>query len=138
MESAQISYGKYSTTNPTLSVAKLDQEQDVWAIAVTKESWKCYFCGSLRCHSRSNCHARNKTCNKCGKVGHFVKVCKSSPLNAAIQTSVSNLASVTYPTLAAVSSAIPLGLYKAIIKTKINGHYYGEIKPDPDTTFSTL
>ena len=27
---------------------------------------------------RSNCPARNATCNKCGKVGHFHAVCRSS------------------------------------------------------------
>ena len=75
LEFDQITSEKYSTTNPTLSVAKLDQEQDVFAIVVTKESWKCYFCGSLKRHLRSNCPARDETCNKCGKVGRFVKVC---------------------------------------------------------------
>ena len=37
---------------------------------------KCYFCGDKR-HPRINCPAKTSTCNKCGKNGHFAKVCRS-------------------------------------------------------------
>ena len=35
---------------------------------------KCFFCG-LRRHPRSKCPAKDSSCNKCGKVGHYAKVC---------------------------------------------------------------
>ena len=39
---------------------------------------KCYFCGGrLHVGGRSNCPAKDKICNLCGKVGHFQKVCLS-------------------------------------------------------------
>ncbi|KAI0988807.1 hypothetical protein GJ496_000523 [Pomphorhynchus laevis] len=38
----------------------------------------CFFCGR-GWHVRSACPARNSTCNGCGKVGHFSKVCRSKP-----------------------------------------------------------
>ena len=37
---------------------------------------KCFFCGYRR-HPRIKCPAREATCNKCSKRGHFSKVCKS-------------------------------------------------------------
>lgn len=39
---------------------------------------KCFFCGGL-CHPRSTCPAREATCNKCFKKGHFARVCRSKP-----------------------------------------------------------
>ncbi len=37
----------------------------------------CFFCGGAR-HSRSMCPARDAACNKCGKKGHYSKVCNSA------------------------------------------------------------
>lgn len=37
---------------------------------------KCYFCGGTR-HPRTNCPAKDKVCNNCGKIGHFQNVCQS-------------------------------------------------------------
>ena len=36
----------------------------------------CYFCGSSL-HPRRNCPAKDSVCNKCGKKGHWSKVCRS-------------------------------------------------------------
>ncbi|KAK4308721.1 hypothetical protein Pmani_019584 [Petrolisthes manimaculis] len=36
----------------------------------------CYFCGNSK-HPRVRCPARNVSCLKCGKKGHFAKVCKT-------------------------------------------------------------
>ena len=37
---------------------------------------KCFFCGYQR-HPHSKCPARDATCSKCRKKGHFQKVCRS-------------------------------------------------------------
>ena len=41
----------------------------------------CYFCGEGYPHKsgRKSCPAADKTCHKCGKIGHFGRVCKSQP-----------------------------------------------------------
>ena len=38
----------------------------------------CFFCG-LKRHPRAACPARNSTCEKCGKAGHWRRVCRSKP-----------------------------------------------------------
>ena len=37
----------------------------------------CFRCGKDPSHSRERCPARNSTCNKCSKVGHWAKVCRN-------------------------------------------------------------
>lgn len=37
----------------------------------------CLRCGKTPGHSRDNCPAKAQTCNKCGKVGHFSRVCRT-------------------------------------------------------------
>ena len=69
----------------------------------------CFFCGQSR-HPRSSCPARESVCNKCGKKGHFGKVCKSSAsLSAAL------------PLLATVTAGAPSCLRHTILKAHING-----------------
>ena len=42
----------------------------------------CHFCGGTR-HRREECPARDQKCNRCSKVGHWGKVCRSNaPPNA--------------------------------------------------------
>lgn len=45
---------------------------DVCAVTVKR----CYFCGSPY-HQRRNCPAKDATCRKCNKLGHFARVCRS-------------------------------------------------------------
>ena len=40
---------------------------------------QCGYCGKLPAHSRSSCSARDATCRRCGKRGHFEAVCRSEP-----------------------------------------------------------
>ena len=42
-----------------------------------KGSKLCSWCGSNTSHERSRCPANNNRCLKCGKLGHFKKVCRS-------------------------------------------------------------
>ena len=43
-----------------------------------KKSGKCENCGGYALH-RNPCPARGKSCNACGKIGHFAHVCRSKP-----------------------------------------------------------
>ena len=47
------------------------------AAAVNKPGDSCFFCGKAR-HHQSRCPAKDSTCNKCGKKGHWSIACKSS------------------------------------------------------------
>ena len=61
----------------------------------------CYFCGNHH-HPRSKCPARDIDCNKCGKKGHFSKVCKSAK---SVNNSTGTMASTIFqPTLASIIS----------------------------------
>ena len=52
---------------------------------------KCFCCGLLGHKAKDpSCPARGKACNKCGKSGHFGRVCKSS-LNLSTQKSHSSV-----------------------------------------------
>ena len=51
--------------------------------AVTKP-FKCRFCGSSHDKGKQFCKAAGTTCDKCSKVGHFAKVCRSgTPQNSS-------------------------------------------------------
>lgn len=39
----------------------------------------CNWCGGQQTHSRDRCPARGKLCNKCGKINHFARACRSVP-----------------------------------------------------------
>ena len=71
---------------------------------------RCYFCGGA-IHPRNVCKARNATCNKCGKVGHFAKVCRSAALSRrdVEPTSASLLATLYSSPLIGVSCAVVVG-----------------------------
>jgi hypothetical protein len=53
------------------------QAQVAAAYNSTTSKNKCFFCGNSY-HPRHKCPARDVECNKCGKKGHFSKVCLSS------------------------------------------------------------
>uniref|UniRef100_A0A2C9LBJ4 CCHC-type domain-containing protein n=1 Tax=Biomphalaria glabrata TaxID=6526 RepID=A0A2C9LBJ4_BIOGL len=63
---------------------------------------KCYFCGRVK-HPRSQCPAREVTCNQCFKKGHFQRVCKSRS-----------------STVSAIATVQPLNLNKSTIPICIN------------------
>ena len=102
--------------------------------AITRQFNKnCYFCGGNR-HDRRRCPTKDSICNKCGKEGHFAKVCQSAPKssdnstsasilttnNSENQTLASSQAFQLYPTLASMTSAAAGNLQKAVVTIGIN------------------
>ncbi|KAL7630179.1 UNVERIFIED_CONTAM: hypothetical protein RMT77_019682 [Armadillidium vulgare] len=67
---------------------------------------QCYFCGGDR-HSRSACPARNSTCRKCRKLGHYARVCRRKTGNAVSAFSV--------------LACVPDVLKKSFIDVTLNG-----------------
>ena len=61
-----------SVKSPEVSVCSLN------TTSRPSSCWKCFGCGSTFQHSRSTCPAYKANCNRCGKLGHFSKVCRSS------------------------------------------------------------
>ena len=70
----------------------------------------CYFCGNVL-HPRNSCPARDVNCRKCGKQGHFSKVCMSKNATSA----------AVYDVCASLQPVFQNGLQKAITKAKIGG-----------------
>lgn len=91
----------------------VEEASPVMAAAGTK----CFFCGYSR-HPRSKCPAREATCHKCQKKGHFAKVCRATVSAVA---SASTTPSDHMTLAAATSAASPGVLAKAIAKVSLNG-----------------
>ncbi|XP_054259818.1 uncharacterized protein LOC128984513 [Macrosteles quadrilineatus] len=51
----------------------LQQKEEATVSAIKNVDGKCYFCGHDR-HSRDCCPAREATCGKCNKTGHYARV----------------------------------------------------------------
>ena len=104
-----------SAPSTLTSKSEIESEDTIAALSGAK----CYFCG-YRKHPRHKCPAREATCRRCQKKGHFAKVCKSQP--ASNQAEHGGTAASMYPTLAAVSSSsTPPTLLKSSTKVAING-----------------
>ena len=48
----------------------------------------CFRCGKNPSQSRERCPARNSTCNKCSKIGHWAKMCRTKVLQKYLKTAV--------------------------------------------------
>ncbi|XP_076033649.1 uncharacterized protein LOC143020786 [Oratosquilla oratoria] len=83
---------------------------------------RCYFCGGLR-HKRITCPARNATCNKCGKQGHFARVCMSKVPTPSGKTPTATMFDSSQPSVLATISGttFPQSLHLAATSTTING-----------------
>jgi hypothetical protein len=113
LEMAQQHSNSYSRADTTTVAALQTNDAPPTALAedapergnLNTASSACYFCGRSR-HPRSKCPAKDATCNKCSKTGHFSKVCRSTKMVTAAANHT--------PTLATISAASPTSLAKAI------------------------
>ena len=104
----------FSAATDNLEVTKPSPTDDTQAAVATvrvQKNSKCFLCGNNR-HPRIVCSARESLCSKCGKKGHFAKVCRSST-SAAVTTDS--------PVLATALAASLDSLSKAVMKISIDG-----------------
>ena len=78
-------------------------------ITIAAAKIKCYFC-SLCKHTCSSCPAWNSRCHRCGKQGHFLKVCWSTPSQKIHLAATISLSTVS-----------PKCLSKTIVPARVNG-----------------
>ena len=83
-------------------------------VASTTRTAKCFFCGNGP-HSRSICPAREAVCNKCKKMGHYQRVCRSS---ASINNGIKQSAFIT---LAASKYAAGDSLHSSCVDISVEG-----------------
>ena len=65
------------------------------SVAATKRT-TCLYCGGAPHKTRSTCPAKNSTCAKCQKPGHWAKVCLSSKPSHSLAQRKNKAAAVTY------------------------------------------
>ncbi|XP_064077645.1 uncharacterized protein LOC135195313 [Macrobrachium nipponense] len=101
---------------PTKEEAERSSPGDSAVAAAYLSKRKCYFCGNaLHSTGRVSCPARTVKRNKCGKTGHFAKVCKS-------KASGSTTAALYNPTLLTIAATYPKNLSHAATNITVNGH----------------
>ncbi|GFY23919.1 putative retrovirus-related pol polyprotein from transposon opus [Trichonephila clavipes] len=119
LESSEVHAASYMGNSfPVQSTAMETEDFSEETVATSassssfSRSQKCFFCGN-DFHSRTLCPARDVTCRKCGKKGHYQRVCKSRHgRNSSNVVASSN-------TLAAISGSTHC-LQKSIIKALVN------------------
>ena len=112
---------KYSVTEQTLGFsnrppASVKEQtlrgpvpEDDAPLAGTFTAKRCYFCGNS-IHNRRNCPVRNCVCDKCGKKGHYAKVCR---LKAP------TVGSLFSPSLCVTVASCPNSLKQASVKVSV-------------------
>ncbi|GFV97258.1 putative retrovirus-related pol polyprotein from transposon opus [Trichonephila clavipes] len=120
LESAEVHAASYMGSSfPVQSAAMKTEDFSEETVATSaasssssSRSQKCFFYGN-DLHSRTLCPARDVTFRKCGKKGHYQRVCKSRPgRNSSNVVASSN-------TLAAILGSTHC-LQKSIIKALVN------------------
>ena len=119
--SLQIPHGTVAASVDSSDLGKTQEdvtyESPNIAASSSTVAEKCYFCGFFK-HLRTKCPARDATCHKCQKKGHFAKVCRS----ISAPTKRISAASDSYShSLAAVVAAAPSSLSPAVTKVLVNG-----------------
>ena len=82
------------------------------------QNQKCFHCGGAR-HPRSKCPARDSTCMKCKKIGHWIKVCRSQK-NSDGNNNVQN--KTTASSVLASMGDYPEKLRKSALVVTINNY----------------
>ena len=92
--------------NEVLEDKNTSTGQTLYAASHSKTR-KCFYCGAPY-HNRSRCPARNADCNRCGKKGHFAKVClsKKTPPPNAVASLTDSLIASTVGALACLDFAV--------------------------------
>ena len=97
---------------------------------------QCYFCGdALHTGGRKQCPAKDKRCHKCGKVGHFQKVCQSKErklFSSSASTSLSvdkqgTLSTDQTPFLLSILAGAPSSLKGNVFPCSLNGLLFGSL-----------
>lgn len=128
LEQAEIQANTYttSTSEQFIQMAALPQPAETSSILFDNDhnqlteiqlstvKKRCFFCGGM-VHPRLRCPAKDATCNKCRKTGHFARVCRSGQ-SQPVKFSVNTAA------LASVSSPFYQELAPSTIKVTINEH----------------
>ena len=145
LEAAQIQSASYQTPSPMYNVnavsadhtspASSDYQQPTSASVSSrrpKNYQRCNCCGynSHDPTDRSKCPAKDEVCHKCGKVGHFIKVCRSQ------KKSSSAAAAAFVPTLGSVvASSQPLRDKSKTVVTLKGDDFNGLVDTGSDLTF---
>ena len=114
LDTAQKNSESYTSSGPPSNDPEGNPESTLAAVTGPK----CYFCGYSK-HPHHKCPAKDATCKRCQKRGHFAKVCRSNP--AGSQLEQGSAGASVYPTLAAVPSSTPPTLLKSSSKVTIDG-----------------
>lgn len=115
LESARNNMLSYTneTTDRQVSAVETDESSCI----ASNSKAKCYFCGFDK-HVRSRCPAKDQTCNRCNKKGHFARVCRYKPVASVISSSETG-SNDNLPKLCTVVSAS--AYTKSIVSIAING-----------------
>ena len=68
-----------TATTPEAETHRIQRRKQRTSAARDKQSTRssCFKCGNEPYHPKAECPAHEATCHRCGKRGHFMKVCKS-------------------------------------------------------------
>ena len=97
---------------------------------------QCYFCGdAFHTGGRKQCPAKDERCQKCGKVGHFQKVCRSKERKlfaASASTSLSldkqgTLLINQTPLLLSILAGAPSRLKRSAVPCSLNGLLFNSL-----------
>ena len=129
LELAKINAEHYSSPKFDIAAAAVSSSSDdvvkvegaaIKCSAVQSQD-NCFFCGYQR-HSRSTCPARDQTCHKCSRKGHFARVCRSAKTAKNTASVVTSPASADQHLCTAyIASQATTALSKSIVSITVNG-----------------
>ena len=118
-----VAFIQQDSPTPTMSAAAREEKPSMEVtLAATKP--RCWFCGNLR-HPRNKCPARQVTCHKCSKIGHFAKLChsgNSSTQSAAVVDAIHSMSIDKGPILSTIFSAATESGFKVSTNLFMKGH----------------